>query len=76
MFISIFSCKPKIYPLSSFQPKHLRNNNYIKDTENVLNNFVGTWQWTSGASTFTVKLQKVEHWKASNDKYYKVDILI
>lgn len=65
------SCKAQnTYPLSSFQPKHLKNNNYIKDTENVLNNFVGTWQWTNGTSTFTIKLEKVEHWKMPNDTYY------
>ena len=65
------SCKAQnTYPLSNFQPKHLRNNNYIKDTENVLNNFVGTWQWTNGTSTFTIKLEKVEHWKMPNDTYY------
>lgn len=70
------SCKAQnTYPLSSFQPKHLRNNNYIKDTENVLNKFVGIWQWTNGTSTFIIKLQKVEHWKASNNEFYEDVIL-
>lgn len=72
LVLTITSCKAQnTYPLSSFQPKHLKNNNYIKDTENAYNNFVGTWQWTDGNSTFTIKLQKVEHWKMPNDTYYK-----
>ena len=74
--LTITSCKAQnTYPLSSFQPKHLKDNNYIKDTENVYNNFAGTWQWTNGTSTFTIKLQKVEYWKASNNNYYKDLIL-
>ena len=74
--LTIASCKAQnTYPLSSFQPKHLNNNNYIKDTQNVYNNFAGTWQWTNGNSTFTIKLQKVEYWKAPNNNYFKDLIL-
>ena len=72
LMIAATSCKAQnTYSLSSFQPKHLRNNNYIKDTQNIYNNFAGTWQWTNGNSTFTIKLQKVEYWKMPNDNYYK-----
>lgn len=76
LLLAFASCKAQnTYPLSNFQPKHLKNNNYIKDTENVYDSFEGTWQWTNGTSTFTVKLQKVEHWKAPNDNYYSDLIL-
>ena len=72
LMIAATSCKAQnTYSLSSFQPKHLRNNNYIKDTQNIYNNFAGTWQWTNGNSTFTIKLQKVEYWKMPNDNYYE-----
>jgi hypothetical protein len=68
----ITSCKAQTtYPLSNFESKHLKNSNYIKDTEDVYNNFEGMWQWTDGTSIFIVKLEKVEYWKAPNNNYYK-----
>ncbi|WP_288979870.1 DUF6705 family protein [uncultured Flavobacterium sp.] len=76
LVLTFTSCKAQsTYPLSSAQLKHKKNNNYIKDTEHVYDNFAGTWQWTNGTSTFTIKLQKVEYWKAPNDNYYKDLIL-
>ena len=70
------SCKAQTtYPLSSFQPKHLKNNNYLKDTQNIYNNYAGTWQWTDGNSTFTIILEKVEYWKTPNGNYYEDLIL-
>lgn len=65
------------YPLSNYDTKNLKNNNYIKDTEGVLNPFVGTWEWTNGSNTtFRVVLTKKEHWNASGfNKFYSDEIL-
>lgn len=46
---------------------------YIKDTENFLDNFVGTWQYQNGNEQFIMTLSKVLH--VDFGRYYK-DILI
>ena len=76
--LTIASCKAQTtYPLSNYDTKNLKNNNYIKDTEGVLNPFVGTWEWTNGSNTtFRVVLTKKEHWNASGfNKFYSDEIL-
>ena len=75
-FISI-SCKAQnTYPLSNYDSRNLKNNNYIKDTQGVLNPFVGTWEWSNGTTSFRVVLTKEEHWNGGNtDNYYTDKIL-
>ena len=76
--LTIASCKAQTtYPLSNYDVFNLKNNNYLKDTEGVLNPFVGTWEWTNGSNTtFRVVLTKKEHWNASGfNKFYSDEIL-
>jgi len=73
-FLSI-SCKAQtVYSLSNYDSRNLKNGNYIKDTEGVLNPFVGTWEWTNNGNTsFRVIITKVEHWNGGNARDYYVD---
>ena len=65
------------YPLSNYDVFNLKNNNYLKDTEGVLNPFVGTWEWTNGSNTaFRVVLTKEEHWDGGNVSDYYVDKIL
>lgn len=44
---------------------------YYKDTFNDFDNFTGTWKHTNGATSLTVKLQKVEqYYSATSDRYF------
>jgi len=68
----LISCKAQTtYPLSNYDSSNLKNNNYIQDSEGVLNPFVGTWEWTDGLSNFRIVLTKENHWKAPNDNFYE-----
>jgi hypothetical protein len=73
--ISLLSAQT-IVPLSSATPDDYGNNNYIKDTTGVLNAFVGTWQWTDGNNTFTLKFVKKTQWNPQNFNNYKKDIIL
>lgn len=71
------SCKSQTtYPLSNYDPRNLKNNNYIKDTEGILNQFVGTWQWIQGNNTFQIILSKEEHWNGGNNDDYFTDVIV
>jgi hypothetical protein len=50
---------------------------YYKDTNNDLDNFVGTWKYTNGATSLTIVLQKKEMQNYSDNSisYYE-DILV
>lgn len=68
LFVMI-SCKSQssIYTLGE-SPTNLPNNAYIKDTNNILNKFSGTWKYENNGKTFTITLQK---YKADLNGYYK-----
>lgn len=74
--LTLCSCNAQqTYPLSTSTIWQYGNNNYIKDVDGVLIPFVGTWQWTQGNSSLTIKLVKVPRFKAPNDNYYKDQVL-
>lgn len=49
-------------------PVNLPNNAYIKDTNNILDKFTGTWKYENNGKAFNINLQKVKH---DLDDYYK-----
>lgn len=65
----MISCKSQspVYTLGQ-SPSNVPNNSYIKDTNNILNNFVGNWKYESNGKTFIVNLQKIMY---DLDDYYK-----
>jgi hypothetical protein len=46
---------------------------YIKDIDNLYNNYIGTWKWTSSNKEFTITLikQTMFHDHFGSDNYYK-----
>lgn len=63
--IATISCKAQspIISMVEFENNddlQLSEGSYLKDVENKLQPFVGTWQWTDGSSTFTVVIEKIE----------------
>ena len=48
------------------------NGDYIKDINNLLNPYIGTWKYEGNGMIFTLKIQKVEQYmSAYNDGTYK-----
>ncbi|GAA5084735.1 hypothetical protein GCM10023210_04830 [Chryseobacterium ginsengisoli] len=64
LFISIVSCKAQIIPMNN---DHVETPDgaHLKDTENFLNKFVGTWKYQNGNEQFIIILKK------ENDHFYK-----
>lgn len=67
-----FSCKSQIISQNNAYVD-IPNNAYIKDTQNFLDNFVGTWHYQNGNEQFTIILNKIIHFKYSS---WFEDILI
>jgi hypothetical protein len=64
------SCKAQspIVPLDTYIHE-IADNSYVKDIDNELNKFIGTWIFSDGTSTFTLVLQK--QIQTFNDDYYE-----
>ncbi|QQV03229.1 MULTISPECIES: DUF6705 family protein [Chryseobacterium] len=69
----IVKCKAQspVYTLGQ-SPINKPQNSYLKDTNNILNKFVGTWAYSQNGKVFTIILQKSEMVKLIN---YYVDEL-
>ena len=68
-----FSCNAQapIYTLGE-SPVVKPDNCYLKDTNNILNKFEGTWAVVQNSKTFTITLEKAEMVKLIS--YYKDDL--
>ncbi|TXE17647.1 hypothetical protein ES692_08770 [Psychroserpens burtonensis] len=64
------SCKAQspIVPLDTYIHE-IADNSYVKDIDNELNKFIGTWVFSDGNSSFTLVLQK--QIQTFNDDYYE-----
>ena len=60
--ITAFSCKSRIIPQNNAYVD-IPQGAYIKDTQNFLDNFVGTWQYQNGNEQFTITFAKELHHK-------------
>ena len=65
------SCQSQtpIYTIGE-SPANKAIGSYIKDTNNTLNKFVGTWTFNQNSQVFTITLQKAEMVNILNE-YYK-----
>ncbi|QNK77763.1 MULTISPECIES: DUF6705 family protein [Winogradskyella] len=74
ILMTSFACKAQspIVPLDTYI-HNTPEEGYIKDLDNELDKFVGTWKFTSGLTSLTIELQKLELFY--NGKYYQ-DLLI
>ena len=70
--LTSLSCKSQIIPQNNAYVE-IPNHAYIKDTENFLDNFVGTWQYQNGTEQFTINFAKIIHYNYGS--WYE-DILI
>ncbi|MGI9652449.1 DUF6705 family protein [Chryseobacterium sp. RLHN22] len=68
------NCKAQspVYTLGSNTPTRIPIDSYIKDSDNLLDKFVGTWKYNQNGKIFTVNLQKSEMKKLAT---YYVDEL-
>jgi len=76
ILFSAFSCKAQqIYPLKTDYTE-VAQNSYLKDLNNELDSFVGTWQGSFNGNLITLSVTKEEHrfFNENQYKYYK-DIL-
>lgn len=78
--IASFSCKAqRTYPMSIDYTNYLKNNNYIKDTNNDLDKFVGTWKWinpTNSNTYFEINFFKVLYWNPNNINNHFEDTIL
>lgn len=59
--IAISSCKAQtVYPLGTMPEDIYEDDYYIKDTYNLHDNYVGTWRWEDGDSSFEIEFQEFE----------------
>ena len=76
--ISIASTAQQTIPMAMDYSNYLENNNYIKDFDNDLEKFVGTWKWTSPTNPntyFEINFFKVLRWNANNiNKFFGDEI--
>jgi hypothetical protein len=71
------SCKAQqTYSLSNYDSKNLKNNNYIKDIDGILNKFVGSWVWENTTTKLTIVFTKKEHWNPNNFSNFFEDIIV
>ncbi len=73
LFILTISCKAQTYPLRTFT--EIPENSYLKDTNNELQYYVGTWKGTWNNKTIYITFKKITNQYDNILKYYK-DFLI
>ncbi len=72
--LSSFLFSQTIVPLNtSFE--NIPDNGYVKDTQNQLNPFEGTWVFQQGSKKVTIKLEKLIYYNDSGLKKYYIDII-
>ena len=74
---TFYNCKAQQYiiPLSSDQERKDNPDYYLKDTYNDFDNFIGTWKYENGNTSFKIVLEKRIKFQLSNDEYYE-DLLV
>jgi len=70
-----FSCKAQEYPLNT-RFSTIPNNSYLKDTNNELLPYIGTWKANFDNKEITIKVDKIDHHLVDyvNHKFYR-DVL-
>ncbi|WP_317048573.1 DUF6705 family protein, partial [Chryseobacterium sp. HMWF035] len=57
LLFGIISCKAQIIPMKNDYTE-IPDNAYFKDTDNFLDNFLGTWKYQNGNEELTIILKK------------------
>lgn len=74
LVIIVANAQNPILPITT-ERHNILDGAYIKDTNNDLDKFVGTWQYSQGNDEFTVEIQKIEMYTNDQINYFK-DILV
>jgi hypothetical protein len=80
LFLSLFVASPAtaqspILPLTTEDiGDNIPNNAYLKDLNNDLDKFVGTWEYFENGEKLTINIQKIEMYTNENVHYYQ-DVL-
>jgi hypothetical protein len=69
MFTTITYCQNPILPITTSIGSGIPDGAYLKDINNDLDKFEGTWRYVSGNDTLTINLQKFE--QNFNGDYYE-----
>lgn len=72
LVIMVANAQSPIHPLS-IERGSIPDGAYIKDTNNDLDKFVGTWKYTQGNDEFTIVIQKVI--QQFNGDYYEDEVV-
>ena len=58
----ILNCKAQtiIYNLETYNPNQIQDGMYLKDVNNNLDRFIGTWEWIEGNTSFVIIFEKKE----------------
>jgi len=70
------------FPILEIKPhsnRDLDNGDYYKDTQGVLNPYIGTWKYTGNGIEFTLKIQRVNEFLyniSGSSSYYYYDVLL
>jgi hypothetical protein len=71
-FFTIGICSAQtIYNITDSRPDYGTRNYYIKDIDNVLDPFVGTWIYTDGNSSITMVIKKKQHFQFTYGNEYE-----
>jgi len=75
LFITIFSCNAQILPLRTYT--QIPSNSYIKDLDNELPQYEGTWKGVWNSKTLTLTIKKItRQFTHLENNPYQMDILI
>jgi hypothetical protein len=80
IFVVNFTCTAQqTIPMAMDYSNYLKNNNYIKDMDNDLDKFVGTWKWTSPTNPntfFEINFFKKEYYNPSGKNKFYIDVVL
>jgi hypothetical protein len=71
MFAYSFCQSQTLYNIEDNTPVMFKTNYYLKDTNNLLNHFIGTWVYTNGNESITMVLKKKEHFQFTYGNEYE-----
>ncbi len=74
--LNFINCKTQTISLTRDNHYDIPNGAYVKDYNNKLEPFVGTWKWTDGTNELIIRFVKVEMYNASGTNPYHEDIIM
>lgn len=74
--LNFINCKAQTISLTRDNHYDIPNGAYVKDFDNKLTPFVGTWKWTDGTNELIIELVKVVMYNSSGTNPYYEDIIM